>query len=204
MSRQQVLRTSTSTKKMKYLIILIELVMSLTGSGQQIMKCDSSKSYWIFEKNNAVFSVKLIGNISEQEKKSVIAVNGYVLQYVIVDKKDYIRADSNMADLNVLTNYALSEAEYMTVLLKQKLNIQMQKAPLSSDKTALIWFFEMPLNVSQEVKHQIFVNIIIGDQIIGFSSSQFADQKLDDVKNFLMDAISTLKQVKDIDKLCEQ
>ncbi len=189
---------------MKYLIILIALVISLKGSGQQIIKCDSTKSYWIFEKNNTVFSVKLIGNISEQEKKSVIAVNDYVLQYVIVDKKDYLKADTNMDDLNVLTNYALSEAEYMTGLLKQKLNIQMQKAPLSSDKTALVWFFEMPSNVSQEVKHQIFVNIIIGDKIIGLSSSQFADQKLDDIKNFLMDEISTLKQVKDIDKLCGQ
>jgi hypothetical protein len=78
---------------------------------------------------------------------------------------------------------------------------------LSSDKTVLIWFFEMPSSVSQEVKHQVFANIIVGDKIFGLSSSQFADQKLDDVKNFLMDVISTLKKVdnkNDFDKLCGQ
>jgi hypothetical protein len=95
----------------------------------------------------------------------------------------------------------------MTGLFKQKLNIQIQKAPLSSDKTVLIWFFEMPPSVSQEVKHQVFANVIIGDKIFGLSSSQFTDQKLEDVKNFLMDVISTLKQMnnkKDLEKLCGQ
>ncbi len=192
---------------MKSSIILIAIVMSLTASGQQLYKCDSTKSYWTFEKDNSFFAVKLIGKVSEQDRKSVIAVNNFALQYVIVDKKDYIKADSITSDLKVLTNYALSEAEYMTRIFKQKLNIQMQKAPLSSDKTVLIWFFEMPPSVSQEVKHQVFANIVIGDKIFGLSSSQFTDQELQDVKDFLMDVISTLKQLndkKDLEKLCGQ
>lgn len=192
---------------MKNFLILIALMMSLTASGQQLYRCDSTKSYWTFEKDNSFFAVKILGKVSEQGKKSVIGVNNYVLQFVIVDKKDYIKADSITSDLKVLTNYVLSESEYMAGLFKQKINIQMQKAPLSSDKTVLIWFFEMPPSVSQEVKHQVFVNIIIGDKIIGLSSSQFTDQKLEDVKNFLMDVISTLIQVndkKDLEKLCGQ
>jgi hypothetical protein len=195
-------------RKLKLIVTLtVTILMTLTVSGQQLYKCDTAKSYWTFEKDNSFFAVKLLGKVSEQERKSVIAVNNYALQYVIIDKKQYIRADSISADLKVLTNYALSEAEYMTNLFKQKLNIQMQKAPLSSDKTILIWFFEMPSSVSQEVKHQVFANIIIGDKIFGLSSSQFADQELDDVKNFLMDVISTLKKVdnkNDFDKLCGQ
>jgi hypothetical protein len=93
---------------MKNLTILIAIVMSLTANGQQLFKCDSTKSYWTFEKDNSFFAVKLLGKVSEQARKSVIAVNNYALQYVIVYKKDYIKADSITADLKVLTNYALS------------------------------------------------------------------------------------------------
>ena len=195
-------------RKLKLLLTLTATTLTvLTISGQQLYKCDTTKSFWTFEKDNSFFAVKLLGKVTEQANKNVIAVNNYALQYVIVDKKNYIKADSITADLKVLTNYALSEGEYMSGLFKQKLNIQMQKAPLSSDKTVLIWFFELPTSVSKEVKHQVFANIIIGDKIIGLSSSQFADQKLDDVKNFLMDVISTLKKVdnkNDFDKLCGQ
>lgn len=193
---------------MRNLTILIAILLSLSASGQQLYKCDSTKSYWTFEKDISFFAVKLNGKVSEQERKSVIAVNNYALQYVIVDKKDYTKTDSMgsiTAELEVLANYAISEAEYMTGLFKQKLNIQMQKVSLSSDKIILIWFFEMPPDVSLEVKNQVFANVIIGDKIFGLSSSQFTDQKLDDVKNFLIDIISTLKQVnskKDFEKLC--
>jgi hypothetical protein len=192
----------------KIRIILTFAVITLTifsVNGQQLFKCDSTKSYWAFEKDNSFFAIKLLGKVREQERKMVIAVNNYILQYVIVDKKNYIKSDSIAADLKVLTNYALNEAEYMTGLFKQKLNIQMQKALSSSDKTVLIWFFEMPSNVSQEVKHQVFANIVIGDKIFGLSSSQFESQKLDDVKNFLMDVIGTLKKVNvktDFNNLC--
>ena len=194
------------TIKKLILILTVATFTTLSVNGQQLFRCDTTTSYWTFEKGNSFLAVKLLGKVSEQERKSVIAVNNYVLQYVIVDKKDYIK-DNITDDLKVLTNYVLSEAEYMSGLFKQRLNIQIQKAPLSSDKTVLIWFFEMPSNVSQEVKHQVFVNIIVGDKIFGLSSSQFADQKLDDVKDFLMDVINTLKKVEsknDFKKLCGQ
>ncbi len=194
--------------KLKLILTLTLTILSaLVVSGQQLIKCDETKSYWTFEKENSFFAVKLLGKVTEQERKNVIGVNNYVLQYVIVDKKQYIKSDSIYTDLKLLTKYALLEAEYMTGLFKQKLNIQMQKAPLSKEKMALIWFFEMPTSVSQEVKHQIFVNTIVGDKIFGLSSSQFANQKLNDVKDFLLDVISTLKQIDNRNafvKLCEQ
>lgn len=194
---------------MKKISIILTLVVTtltiLNVNAQQLFRCDTTKAYWTFEKDNSLFAVKLLGKVSEQERKSIIAVNNYALQYVIVDKKNYINVDSISADLKVLTNYALSEAEYMSGLFKQKLNVQMQKVPISSDKTVLIWFFEMPSSISQEVKHQVFANIIIDGKIFGLSSSQLTDQKLDDVKKLLMDVISTIKKLdskNDFVKLC--
>lgn len=187
-------------------LFLIITTMGQFAFGQQLFKCDTAKSFWVFGKDNAYFAVQLSGKISEQERKNVIAVNNYALQYLIKDKKDYIKEDS-ITDLKVLVYHALSEGEYMSGLFKQKLNIQMEKAPLSSEKTVLIWFFEMPTSISQDVKYQVFANIIIEDKIIGLSSAQFAGQKLDDVKDFLMDVISTLRKVDSKDnfaKLCSQ
>jgi hypothetical protein len=195
-------------RKLKFILALtVATFTALTVHGQELYRCNATQSYWTFEKDNSFFAVSIVGKVSKQERKNVIAVNDYALQYVIVDKQRYLMGDSKSDDLKVLTNYALSEAEYMPNLFKQKLDIEMEEAPLSADKTVLIWFFEMPSTVSQEVKHQVFANIIVGDKIFGLSSPRFADQELDDVKDFLMDVISTLKVIKkenDFGKLCRQ
>jgi hypothetical protein len=194
--------------KTSQLIIWTILALAFQSTyGQQLYKCDTTKSYWTFEKDSSFFAVKLLGNAKEQDRKSVISVGSFALQYVIVDKKNYIKEDADTSGLKVLIKYALSEAEYFTSIFKQKINIQLQKVPLSSNRSVLLWFFEMPSNVSKDVKHQVFANIIIGDKIVGLSSSQFSDQKFDDVKNFLIDIISTLKKFdskKDFEKLCGQ
>lgn len=195
-------------RKLKVILALaIATFTALAVRGQVLYKCNETQSYWTFEKDNSFLAVRVVGKVTEQERKNVIAVNGYALQYVIVDKQPYLMGDSQSDDLKVLTNYALQEAEYMTSVFKQKLDIQMQKAPLSTDKTVLMWWFLMPSSLSQEVKHQVFANIVVGDKVFGLSSPQFADQELDDVKDFLMDVISTLQAVRkkgDLGKLCRQ
>lgn len=92
------------------------------------------------------------------------------------------------------------------VYLKTKINIQLQKAPLRADKSVLIWYFEMPPGHNQEVKFQLLANIILEDKIFGLSTSQFADQKFERVKDSLMDFISTLRNADDkdyLDSLCK-
>ncbi|MDD3686928.1 MAG: hypothetical protein PHE56_09205, partial [Bacteroidales bacterium] len=96
--------------------------------------------------------------------------------------------------------------EYFSGLFKTKINLQMQLAPISAEQSVLIWFFEMPEGHNQEVKYQVFANLVLGDKIFGLSSSQFADQNLDNIKDFLMDVISTVKVLdnkKEFKKLCE-
>lgn len=194
-------------KKLKLLFIMIVVVStSLSVSGQQLYKCDSTKSYWTFTKDSSFFVIKLLGNVRETERKSVVAVDNFVLQGMVIDKAEYVKDGEDSSNLKVLIRYAMSEAEYFTGLFKTKINVQMQQAPISSDQIVLIWFFEMPSGQNQDVKYQLFANLIIGDKIFGLASSQFADQKLDNVKDFLMNAISTLKEVdneKEFKGLCE-
>jgi hypothetical protein len=194
-------------KRILLLALTVTVLTILTVNGQQLYKCNTTKSFWTFTKDSSFFAVKLLGNAKETERKSVISVDNYVLQNLLIDKAKFMKEGEDNSDLKVLVRYAMSEAEYFSGVFKTKINIQMQKAPLSADKSVLIWFFEMPSGKNEKVKFQLFANIIIGDKIFGFASSQFADQKFDSVKDFLMDVISTLKRVdnkNDFDKLCGQ
>ena len=194
-------------KTILFYIWTISALTALTSYGQQVFKCNTSKSYWTFEKNDTFFAVKLDGNIKETERKNVISVDNYVLQNIILDKTKFIKEGEDNSDLKLLIKYAMSEAEYLSSQFKTKINIQMQKAPISADKNVLIWHFEMPSNMNQEVKSQIFANVVIGDKIFGLASSQFTDQKFENVRDFLMDVISTVKKLKnknEFSTLCGQ
>ena len=195
-------------KNLKLFFTLIATIfIATTVNGQQLYKCDTTKSFWAFSKDSSFFTVKLLGIAKETEKTSVISLNNYVLQSILIEKTKFIKSGEDNSDLKVLIRFALNESEYFSSQFKTKLNTQVQKAPLSADKSVLIWFFEMPPGINQEVKFQLFANIIIGNKIFGVGSSQFVDQKFESVKNLLMDVISTLKifnDKNDFDKLCGQ
>ena len=179
-----------------FCIWAISTLTTLPTYGQEIYKCDTLKSYWTFEKNNTFLAVKIEGNVKTTQRKNVISVYNYVLQNIILDKAKFVKEGEDNTDLKIMMRYATSEAEYLSGQFKTKINIKMSKAPISEDKSVLIWYFEMPSNMNNEVKLQIFANIIIGDKIFGLASSQFADQKFENVRDFLMDVISTVKKLK--------
>lgn len=170
---------------------------------QRIYECDASHSWWTFEKGGSRMAVKISAKVQRTENKNVISAGNYVLQYVITEKEKYIKSASDTG-LIPLIAYAQSEGGYMSEQFHAHLDLKMLKAPVEG-RRILIWSFDMPTGVSPSVKAQIFVNVLIGDKIFGLSSSQFSDQSYDEVKDFLVSVISTLKEVKsveDFDKLC--
>ncbi|NQY07114.1 MAG: hypothetical protein HRT68_13235, partial [Flavobacteriaceae bacterium] len=174
--------------------ILGILIMSsvINTYGQQIEKCDSTKSFWIIENKNINYTLKIIGNVASTERKNVISVNNNALQYLVVDKTNYIIEGKTKTELEILANYVSREVNYMSGQFKTKLEAQMQKAPLSSEKNVIVWWYKMPDGMNEQVDNQLFASIIIGDKIFGIASPQFRNQEFDDVKDFLMDVISTL------------
>jgi len=190
---------------MKGLTLFILSIITLTVNGQQLNKCDSTKSYWTFKQNNSFFSIKLLGNVSTTESVNIVSIDNYPLQSLVVDKSNFLKEGEDNSELKVLLRYANSEAEYLSSMFRTKIDIRLQQAPLSADKSVLIWFFEMPSGHNQEVKFQLFANIIHGDKIFGLARPQFADQKFDRVRDSLMDVISTLKIIDkgDLDNQCK-
>lgn len=181
------------------------LLLTLQAAyAQQLYKCSATKSFWIIEKDNSFFTVGIPGNVKETDKKNIIAVDSFALQYVIVEKKHFIEEDSS--GMTPLIKYALNESEYFSGVYNHKVNVNFQKAEVKSHDV-LIWFFELPSHVSQGVKNQVFASMLSGDKIFGLAAPQFPGQELEDVKNLLVDVIITLKrdEVKiDAAKLCSE
>lgn len=191
-------------KALKIVMILLLITTVTNVMGQQIIECDSTTSYWVVSKGKVDYSVRLNGKAQSAGRPNLITINDYVLQNLIVNKKDYINKNNNDTDIKVLISYAMKESEYLSGQFQTKLNLQLQKVPLSEGRDALLWHFDMPAGMSEQVKSQIFVNIIIDDKIIGFGSPQFSEQEFDDVKEFLIGIISTAEKTKKISKLCDK
>ncbi len=208
---------------MKNKITLIAFLMTSvtiwTTYAQELHKCDSTKSFWIFSKGGTSFVAKLFGNAAETERKNVLLADSYALQYIIVDKINYLDSIEGNTDLSVLRRYAMKEAEYFTGIFERKLNITMQKLSLSPNQIGLIWSFDFPpekLDTKPKkspteratvTRSLLFINLIIGDKIIGLSTSQFSDQKFEDVRSFLVTVSNSVKQFDnktDVEKLCGQ
>ncbi len=188
--------------KMKSILVLLTTMISTTAMAQQIIKCDSVKSYWIINKNQTAYAAQINGKCRTTEKPNLIIVKSYPLQSLLVDKKDYIKEDKDSSDLKVLVTYVVSESEYLSEQFQTKLNIQMQKAPVANEKDVLIWYFEMPSGTNAQVKYQIYANMIINEHIIGIASPVFANQKLETVRDLLTDTISSVRKITNTNKLC--
>ena len=190
------------------LSIVLFLLISSLAIAQEIRKCDDQKAYWLFGKDSSSYIVKLEGTLKTTQTKRVIALDGHPLQYVVVYKNKYMDGieGKDTATFMPLIVYAKSEGEYISGQFGNKLELTLDNQSKGKMKI-LLWYYKMPISVSTEVKHQLIANVIIGDKIIGLSTSQFNDQNFDDVKDFLIKEITTLKEVKDIaelDKLCRK
>ena len=109
--------------------------------------------------------------------------------------------------MEILANYVSREVNYISGQFKTKLEAQMQKAPLSSEKDVILWWYKMPDGISEQVTNQLFASIIIEDKIFGVASPQFANQKFEQIRDFLMDVISTLNKLdekKDLKNICNK
>ncbi len=193
---------------MKKLVAILLLLITISHVyGQQLEKCDSVNSFWIIEKDKTIYTLKITGKVTTTERENVISIDDYALQYLVVDKEKYENKGKEETELEILVNYVSSEINYMSAQYKTTLETQALQAPLTSKKDVIVWWYKMPEGLNEQVSSQIFASIIIDDKIFGVGSPQFNDQKLEDIRDFLMDILSTLRKVdkkKDLQNICNK
>lgn len=143
------------------------------------------------------------GIYQTSEYQNLISVNRYALQHLVVDKSSF-RQDDQGTEMELLIAYVLSETEYLSLQFGRELDVQMEKVRLSDGSEALTWNYAMPEGMNENVKNQLYVNLIRDEYIIGFASPQFSDQNFEKVSDFLMDVADTLVEVEDVDSLCNE
>jgi hypothetical protein len=128
----------------------------------------------------------------------VIAVDGFALQSLLVNKQDY--TSNGNADIPILSSYIIKETEYFTGVFKERLNLMMEPVELSKDKKAVIWYFDFPEKVQKQVQpgqtpavKQVSISLVVGDFVYSIGTTQFKDQSFDDLKKLLAESIKTIK-----------
>lgn len=186
---------------MKYISLLAISLLPILVSAQQIIVCDSNTTYWVFPHDSVDYSLKFDGEVQSTELPSAVTVDKYFLQYLFVDKGKFIQAGEDNSDLSILTRSALNECDYLTSIYKKKINVVFQKVPLGN-QDVLLWYYEMPRKMKGNVNVQLYANMVVGDDIFGLYTPQFEDLEFNLVRDFLMDAMSSLEAVSDIHGLC--
>ncbi|MCC8426137.1 hypothetical protein [Mucilaginibacter sp. UR6-11] len=195
-------------RKILLLFTAVFFVMGIQKSAaQQLYQCDTTKAYWTFEKDSSFLYVKLMGKAVTTTRPTLISVNAMPLQVVIVNKANYLKEGGDNTDFAVLTRYAKSESDYFANSFKTQLNSRMNTLTLPGDKKVVIWYFDMPQSVTQNVKAQVFVNMVAGDKIFGLSGTQFNNQELKNIGGFLLGVIATLTKAEskaELNTLCSK
>lgn len=189
---------------MRFFFLLTVLLVPRFMHAQELRVCDSTHTYWVFGQDSNFFVIQVDGKAKASNRQNIISIDKYSLQGVIANKENFSKA-TDTSDLSPLIRYAMSESKQLGTAMKSTITPQLVKAPISSSKNVLLWSFDMPPGMNQQVKAQLFVNIVFGDKIFGLSCPQFNDQDYNKVRDFLMDAISSLTLIRtktDLKVLC--
>lgn len=190
---------------MKLIKLFFTVVLSctiLSVFSQTIIECDSINSYLIIQKDSIKYAIQLNGKVKTTDKSNIISVNKIALQYIVVNKNKFKTNFQNNDDLSILSNYAKIETDYLSKIFKTNIDVSLQKISQNDKYTILFWYYKMPKNISNQVLHQLYVNIILDDYIIGFSSPQFSNQSFESVRDFLINTMTKVNVIHSLNNLC--
>lgn len=191
---------------MKPFILFLKIavaVFTINATPQSLVECSDKTSYWVIPDDNCYYTIKLKGDIGLSRQHDILNVNEKALQYVLLDKNRYSVKDSN--DESVLLKYTAIEAAYLRGKFSApSLNINTETITLSSGKSAILWYFELPEGKNTAIVAQIFASTVLGNKIFGLGSPLFSGEDFDTLRLFLLDALNDTAAVISPNMLCKQ
>lgn len=172
-------------------------------ASQSLIKCNDRQAYWAIPDNNIYYTIRLEGDIDLSSQPDILNVNERALQYILLEKEQYILKNGENNDESILIRYTEGEAAYLRNKYKSEtLDIYSEMIKFHSGKTAVFWYFKLPEGKNKEVTAQLFADIIIGERILGLGTPLFAGEDPEAAKIFLLQTIDTTNKVKNPDTLC--
>lgn len=188
--------------KKLYPVLVLAACLYQLPLAAQLMPCEGGRTYWVVNKDSIHYVMEIPGRGRATEKENTILVDNDRLTCEIIRKNTYADPGAKNPDLKLLLKHMALETDSASRQVKTRLKLQVQSVPISEEQEVMVWHYELPVGMKQEIKAEIHVSIMMGGNIVTFSSPQFNGQEFDAVKDFLLEVISTLKVVQDPELPC--
>jgi hypothetical protein len=189
---------------MKPFILFLRIaavVFTTNVAPQSLVRCNDKVTYWVIPDGKYYYTVKLRGDIDLSHQHDILNVDDKALQYTLADTSRYTNKEN---DESILVRYITEETIYLRSKFNtSSLNSYREIISLSSGKTAVLWYFELPEGKNKEVMAQLFANVVIGNRIFGLGSPLFAGEDFDALRVFLTEGIATATITEQTESLCD-
>lgn len=157
-----------------------------TGDGFLMVHNGKAVSYTLEFKGN---------DLKPLEAETVaFTIDKRIVQIVNVARADFWKsADAKPTDEQLLQSHKAWESDYVADALKAKLSVSAEPIELAGKRKALYWFFPMPKELKSSFSHQVFLTTIVGNDVLGISSSLESAEAQAENKAYLVRSMQTLQ-----------
>lgn len=180
--------------KQKFLILLLLLPVVLQA--QKLIRCNDSTSFFVYQRNEFYFSIKLLGNTQQTENSRVIDFQNSPIQIMCTDIKDYTSNGSK--ESTILSTFIMSETEYFSGHFKQKLELNVDPIKFNDNQLAALWYFNLPKEIQESAKPEeaaavqmISISTIFDDYILSIGTTRFEKDTFDTLRQLLVTLIKS-------------
>ena len=189
------------------IIVILSLILPISLFSQEIIRCGDSANYVVKNIGSENITIKIIGEIKQLQNPQVFLLNKTtIIQLLINDKKDYSKYGND--ELSILTSYIMSEGEYFSAAFKNKLDLAMIPENLNGTRKAIFWHLSLPPNITSNSDNKlkalksVFISSVKNDRIITIATTQFDNQKLENIEKHLVELTKTI-EIKNNSEICE-
>ena len=192
---------------MKFIKILL-LFFPIFSFSQELIKCNDSINYIVKNFDTENYAIEIKGNIEQLKNPKVFLLNNItIIQLLTNETKDYTKYGND--ELSIMASYVIKEGEYFSGAFKKKVDLAIIPENLSDTKKAIFWHFSLPENTTSTSNNEIkalksvFITSVKNDKIITIATTQFENQKLENIEKFLVDLTKTI-ELKNNKEFCKK
>ena len=171
-------------KLIKFLFVIIPISIF----SQELVKCEDNVNYIVKNFNGSFIKIKTTEEVKQLDNPQIFVLNeNIIIQLLLNDSKNYKNYGKD--DLSVMASYVLSEGEYFSSIFKKKVDLTILPEELNNDKKAIFWSFDIPENANAKIKalKSVFITSINEHVITTIGTTQFENQKIEDIKKQLIE-----------------
>jgi len=145
------------------------------------------------------YTIEIKGKqITPAEQPLLFQVDGLFFQIQTAEKKAFLQGnvDKKLDDKTILATHRDWEGDYLSGVLKKKLQIDSEWLKLADGTDALGWSYDMPRKMvpdGQSAKKQFYLAVVKRNHVLLLNSALTGDDNDKTIRQLLLDTINTLR-----------